>query len=93
MKYKEWLEESKKEYEFLDSIDVKKYLKNKADIWDCIENIKKENDKEYCKQYNDDFGLFNYISSSDFIDYIRHRYPEIGINESITYYIHNPDDE
>lgn len=55
MKYKEWLEESKKEYEFLDSIDVKKYLKDKVDVWDCMQKIKEENDIEYRKQYSVDF--------------------------------------
>ena len=93
MKYKEWLEESKKECEFLDTIDIKKYLKTNEDVWVCMQKIKEENDKEYCRQYNDDFGLFNCVGESDFIDYIKCRYPEIGINESITYYIYNLDDE
>ena len=93
MKYEEYVKMSKDEYDFLDSIDVKKYLKNDEVIWDCMQMIKEENDIEYRKQYNDDFGLFNCVSRIDFIDYIKRRYPEIGIKELTIYYIYNPDDE
>lgn len=88
-----WTKKEKDEYEFLDSIDVKKYLVNEANVWDVMDAIKDNHDKEYCKQYNDSFGLFNYTNTDDFLCYIKRRYPNIGYRESITYYICNPDYE
>lgn len=89
-----WQKKEHDEYEYLDSIDVKKYLKNNDNVWDCMDRISKEHNKLYCEKYNDDFGLFNYTNTDDFLDYIVKRYPHtISYNESIQYYICNLEEE
>ncbi len=88
-----WTKKVHDEFEFLDSIDVKRYLVDKAEVWDCMDAIKNKFNEEYCKKYNDDFGLFNYTGTDDFLDYITKRYPDISYNESTRYYIYNPDYE
>lgn len=88
-----WQKKEHDEYEYLDSIDVKKYLKHNANVWDCMDRIKENHNKEYCEKYNDDFGLFNYTGTDEFLDYIVKRYPNISYNESIQYYICNLEDE
>lgn len=87
-----WDKKVHDEYEYLDSIDVKKYLKHNMNVWDCMDNIEKDHNKLYCEKYNDDFGLFNYTGTDEFLDYIVKRYPDIGYNESIQYYICNPEE-
>ena len=82
----------KDEFEFLDSLDLKPYLKDREDVYKIMDSIKKDHNKEYCNKYNDDYGFFNYTGTDDFLDYIRKRYPNISYNESITYYIFNPNE-
>ena len=88
-----WKKKEHDEFEYLDSIDVKQYLKNNMNVWDCMEHIKDNHNKDYCEKYNDDYGLFNYTNTDDFLDYITKRYPKIKYNESIHYYIHNLEEE
>ena len=87
-----WQKKEHDEYEYLDSIDVKKYLKHNMNVWDCMNNIEEDHNKLYCEKYNDDFGLFNYTGTDEFLDYIVKRYPNISYNESIQYYICNPEE-
>lgn len=87
-----WNRKEKEEYEFLDSIDVRKFLIHNKEVYECMIAIKDAYNKNYCEKYNDDYGLFNYTGESDFIDYIHKRYPDISSNESIRYYIWNPND-
>lgn len=89
-----WNRKEKEEYEFLDSIDVRRYLVNGAEVEVCMDAIKQKYNEEYCKKYNDDYGLFNYIDTDDFLDYIYNRYPDINYYESTStrYYIWNPND-
>lgn len=86
-----WAKKEKDEYEYLDSIDVRRYLVDGADVWDIMDTIKDKFNDDYCKKYNDNYGLFNYTGTDDFLDYIRKRYPDISYHESIKYYIYNPD--
>ena len=85
-----WKKKERDEFEFLDSIDVRKYLINGMEVTECMNKIKEDHNKEYCEKYNDDYGFFNYTGTDDFLEYIRKRYPDINYNESITYYIYNP---
>ena len=87
-----WNQKVKDEFEFLDSLDLKPYLKNREDVYKIMDSIKKDHNEEYCNKYNDDYGFFNYTGADDFLDYIIKRYPDISYNESTTYYIFNPDE-
>lgn len=76
------------EKEFLDSIDLLEFLVDRKEIYDVKNEIKKRYDKEFCKQYNDDYGLFNCFGTDELIDYITQRYyPDITFDESINYYV------
>ena len=88
-----WQKKEHDEYEYLNSIDIRKYLKHNMNVWDCMNQISKEHNKNYCEKYNDDFGLFNYTNTDDFLNYITKRYPDISYNESIQYYICNLKEE
>lgn len=72
------------EFEFLDSIDLKPYLKEWADIYDIRDKI----EKDYGKDYYESF-IFNCIDIYEFIDYLKRRYGnEIYFNEHTTYSVH-----
>lgn len=88
-----WNKKMRDEYEYLDLINVKKFLIDDKSVYDCMMDIKKVYDKEYCKLYKDDFGLFNHISEQNFLDYILKRYPSISYYEETNYYIWNSEDK
>lgn len=72
------------EYEFLDSIDLKPYLKNFANVWNIMNQIQKDHGKNYYEGL-----IFNCINEDEFMDYLKKRYGnKIYFTESIINYLH-----
>ena len=83
MKYKELLDLQKKEFNFLDTLPLEKYIIpgniiNISVIMDCI-------DEEYGKLYEEDF-IFNCINREEFSEYLKNRY-DISIVEQTELFI------
>ena len=83
MKYKEFLDLQKKEFNFLDTLPLEKYIIpcniiNVSIIMDCIE-------EDYGKLYEEDF-IFNCINREEFSEYLKNRY-DISIIEQTKNFI------
>ncbi|WP_304393188.1 hypothetical protein [uncultured Clostridium sp.] len=84
MDWKQVTEMQNKEFEFLDSIDLKPYLKEWADIYDVRDKIEEDYGKDYCEPF-----IFNCIDIEEFMDYLKRRYKnKVYFNEHTTYSIH-----
>lgn len=82
MDYAKFTELQNDEFEFLDTINVKKYLKDGAEISDVMNTIEEIHGKDYYEHF-----IFNCIDRDDFMRYIEKRYNNISFNESINYYV------
>ena len=84
MNWEQLTKQQNDEFEFLDSIDLKPYLKDFANVWNIMQKIQEEHGKDYYE------GLvFNCIDEDEFMDYLKRRYgSKIYFTESITNYIH-----
>lgn len=83
MKYKEFLDLQKKEFNFLDTLPLEKYIIpgnmiNISVIMDCIE-------EDYGELYEEDF-IFNCIDREEFSEYLKNRY-NISIIEQTEIFI------
>lgn len=83
MKYKEFLDLQQKEFEFLDTLPIEKYIipgniVNISTIMDCIE-------EDYGNLYEEDF-IFNCIDRMEFSEYLKNRY-DISIVERTEIFI------
>ena len=77
--------------EALNMLDIKNFLQQGVDLYDIIWDIRDYIDdgdgedvwavENYMKQYPRVFGsppdIFNYMANDEFLDYCKHRYPEI----------------
>ena len=89
--YRRWLNEhdilEAQEFNYLDSINIGTIIcanvdKTCAEIMEIIEDRYED---DYLSKYPNDEMLFNSISESDFVDYIKYRYG-ISHTETITNY-------
>jgi len=83
MDYEKFTKMQNDEFEFLDSIDLDKYLINNKEVYDIMQEI----EKDYKGKFYDSF-IFNCISCDEFIDYIQKRYPKITFREVINNYVY-----
>jgi hypothetical protein len=70
MDWKESLEFYGKEIEFLDTIDLKPFLKKDKSVLDIMDEI----ENKYGKQYTLEECIFNCMSQYDFMEYLNDRY-------------------
>lgn len=89
MKYKEFLDLQEKEFNFLNTLSLEKYITpgnmiNISVIMDCIE-------EDYGKLYEEDF-IFNCITREEFSEYLKNRY-NISIVEQTEIFIITPSSE
>lgn len=70
MTWKECLEWIKKEQEFLDTINLKPFIKKDKNISDIMEEI----EEQYGEQYTLEPFIFNCMNKDEFIDYLKERY-------------------
>ena len=89
--YREWLAQHdplcSQELDYLDTLDLSVIIcanvdKTCAEIMEIIEDRYEE---DYLSKYPNDEMLFNSLSESDFVDYIKYRYG-ISHTETITNY-------
>lgn len=72
------------EFEFLDSLDLKPYLKEGLDVYDIMNKIEENHSKDYYEGV-----IFNCIDRDDFISYLKRRYGnKIYFCSHITYSFH-----
>jgi len=75
--WKECLEKQKQECKFLDTLDLKPFLKSDKSVYDIIEEI----EKQYGENYILEPFIFSYMDHNDFIDYIQKKYTDIKFYE------------
>lgn len=89
--YRKWLAQhdflGSQEFDYLDSLDLSVIICANVDktCREIIEIIEDRYEEDYLSKYPNDEMLFNSISESDFVDYIKYRYG-ISHTETITNY-------
>jgi hypothetical protein len=77
MSWKESLEWQAKEKAFLDTKDLKPFLKKDRGIYDIIDAI----EDTFGKDYTEESFIFNCMDSNEFIEYLEDRYSDIQFYE------------
>lgn len=89
--YRKWLVQhdpiESQEFDYLDSLDLSVIICANVDktCREIIEIIEDRYEEDYLSKYPNDGMLFNSVTESDFIDYIKYRYG-ISHTETITNY-------
>ena len=83
-----WKDTQKQEFEFLDSKDLRPYIKNYKYVDELFDKVLDDLNKEYLKQCKiPDEELFNWISEDEFLTYICNRY-NLTFYEQTRYYLY-----
>ena len=81
-----WKETQKQEFEFLDSKDLRPYIKNYKYVDEIFDKVLQDLNEEYLNQCKiPDEELFNWISEDEFLTYICNRY-KLTYYEQTRYY-------
>lgn len=83
MTWKECLEWQTKEKAFLDTKDLKPFLKSGKGISQIMNDIEDAFD-----DYTEETFIFNCMDSNEFMDYIKDRYPDIKFYEFCEYRVY-----
>lgn len=75
--WKECLKRQEQECNFLNTLDLKPFLKNDESVYDIMEKI----EDKYGDQYTEEPFIFNCMDHNEFIDYIQKRYKDIHFYE------------